>query len=771
MRTKGYGTQMNADAAQMNVRHTACVHRASGCRVANDMIRFWGTFICVLLFAFICVPRLSLAASPDIPSEDPFRYLEDRNDPRTQEFFRTQAEQAKAQLAALPGRQAMLARIRTLSEAATSVTDVKLAARRVFYLRQSPGTGQPRLCMREGTSGTERVLLDPSRYDDGPLRAAIDWYAPSPDGRHVAYGVSRGGDEASVLRVLAADGARDLGVEIDRTRFNTELEWHPDGRSFYYSRIPAGNTGARANANIRVYRHMLGRAAASDEVVFAPGVGGARDVPEFVYPSLHLPLESRHAYAVVRDGVRRELAVHVTEQRDLAAGRPRWRKLAGVEDEVLAIEGWKNELYVLSKKGAPNHRVLRVAAEAASMAGARVVVPENDVVVRSMGLAADALYLRTMEGGVDRLERVPIGLLGRLKKPEFLRTPFDSSITQLIAHPTIAGVLLRLQGWIDGPRIMQLDARSGEIRDTRLQPAPTADYSGMDEVRLYAPGHDGVRIPVTLIYAKTTRLTGDNPTLLTGYGAYGITQSPSFDPARLAWLERGGVYAIAHIRGGGEYGERWHLGGRGATKINTIRDFISVSEFLVSYGFTNPKRLAILGRSAGGIPVGGAIVRRPELFAAAVAQVPVMDMLRAELTPNGPANIPEFGSAATPAGAENLLVMSAYHHVKEATPYPAVLFTVGYNDARVEPWQPGKMAGRLQAATTSGRPVLLRVDFESGHGRGMTRARRAEELADVYSFVLWQLGDPEFAPVPVSPPPAPPEAPAETPSTVPAPTR
>ncbi|HEX5129852.1 MAG TPA: hypothetical protein VFV90_08900, partial [Usitatibacter sp.] len=253
-------------------------------------------FICVLLSAFICIPRHSLAAAPD---DDPFRYLEDRNDPRTQAFFREQAQAAEEQLAKLPGRAKMLARVRALTEAATSATDLKLAGRRVFYLRQGPGPGQPVLCMRESLQSAERVLLDPSRHDEGPLKAAIDWFSPSPDGRHVAYGVSRGGSEASELRVLASDGAKDLSIAIDRAGFNDHLAWHPDGRSFYYARIAAGGAGARAYANIRLYRHVIGRNAAADEVVFAPGVGGARDVPEFAQPSLQIPLESRYAYAVV----------------------------------------------------------------------------------------------------------------------------------------------------------------------------------------------------------------------------------------------------------------------------------------------------------------------------------------------------------------------------------------------------------------------------------------------------------------------------------------
>jgi prolyl oligopeptidase len=718
-------------------------------------------------FAACLVASASFAAEPT--GDDPFRWLEDREDARTVEFFHAQAAATSERLATLPGRAKLLARVHELSEGATRVDKLAFGGRRVFYLRQSPGPGQPVLCMREGLAGAEHVLVDPARFDQAALRAAIDWYVPAPDGRHVAYGVSRGGSENSVLRVAQVDGARDLAIEIDRARFAAGLAWHPDGRSFYYARIPEGNRGARANANVRIYRHVLGRAAAADEIVFAPGVGGARDVPEFAYPWLVVPQESRYAYALVREGSRRELSLHVTAQRDLAAGRPQWRKVAGVEDEVLAIEAWKDDLYVVSKKNAPNHRVLLVAAGATTLKGARVAVPEDDVVLRSIGLARDALYLRTMEGGVDRLERLPIGLLGRLKKPEFLRIPFDTGIAEMLTHPALPGAILRLEGWIEPPRIVQVDSKSGDSRDTHLQPAAVADYSQMDEVRLYAPAHDGTRIPVTLLYNKNTRLTGDNPTLLTAYGAYGLTQAPTSDPARLAWLERGGVFAIAHVRGGGEYGEPWHRAGRGATKLNTILDFISVAEFLVRYGFTNPARLAALGQGAGAIAVGGAMVRRPDLFAAVVAQAPMMDMLRAELMPDGPAGVPEFGSAATREGAAQLRVVSAYHQVKEGTAYPAVLLTVASHDAHVEPWQAAKMAARLQAEKAGPKPVLLRIDPESGHGAGTTRARSAEELADIYAFILWQVADPGFVPpAPVAVVPAP-DATAPVPAATPSP--
>ena len=296
--------------------------------------------------------------------------------------------------------------------------------------------------------------------------------------------------------------------------------------------------------------------------------------------------------------------------------------------------------------------------------------------------------------------------------------------------------------------VVTVEAKTGNLRNTGLQPAPRADFSGIDEVRLYAPSADGTKIPVTLIYRKTTMLTADNPTLLIGQGAYGVPQVSVFDATRLAWLERGGIIAFAHIRGGGEYGEAWHRGGRMATKENTILDFIACAEFLEKFGFTSPRRLAIQGTGAGGIPAAGAMVRRPELFAAVVPRVAMLDMLRFERTPGGPAGVPEFGTTATREGFEALLKMSAYQQVKDGVAYPAVLLTAGMNDPFVEPWQAGKMAARLQAASTSGKPTLLRVEWQGGHGRLATRTQRVEELADIYAFLLWQFGNEDFAPRP-----------------------
>lgn len=678
---------------------------------------------------------------------DPYRWMEDVQSPEAQAFFRAQDESARRELARIPGRAALAERIRELSAAQVAVRNLALVNGKVFYLKLAPGADTPVLCVRDGFAGAERVLLDPARYATPAGRAAISWYHPSPDGRLVAFGVSLAGTEEATLRVLEVDGARDTGVAIDGTRFNAELSWHHDSRAFYYSRIPEGGPADRAHryAGIRVYRHVVGRPAAQDEIVFASGVGGARDVPEFVYPSLVVPEDSTHAYAIARHGVRRSISVHVAAVRDLVRGLPKWTKIVDFDDGVTAIQAWKDDLYLLSHKDAPRNKVLVAKMGRDGISRPRTLLPEGDVVIIGMSLAADALYLRMGEGGLERLERLNFGF-GASREPEFVKTTFDVAFTQIVTHPRRPGAVVHMQGFLEPPVVLTVDAKTGNLRNTGLQPAPRVNLAEMDEVRLYATSHDGTKVPVTLLYRKSTMLTADNPTLLVGYGAYGISQVPVHDPTRLAWLERGGIIAFAHVRGGSEYGEAWHRAGQKATKENTILDFIACAEFLVKFGFTSPKRLAVQGTSAGGIPAAGAMVRRPDLFAAVVPRVAVLDMLRYEFTANGPANVPEFGSVATREGFEALRRMSAYHRVKDGTAYPAVLLTTGMNDPRVDPWQAAKMAARLQAASSSGKPVLMRVEWQGGHGPGSTRTQREEELADIYAFLMWQFGEEGFVP-------------------------
>jgi len=692
----------------------------------------------VLAFAVV-----ASAAEPD----DPFQYLEDPADARTPAFYAEQDAAARAKLDAIPGRAELLTRIRALRETSSTVSSISPAGNKVFYLRHDPRRGAAVLCMRDSLSSPERELVDPMRFDRNGAPATIEWLSPSPDGPHVAYGVTVA--DRVAIRVYSVDSRADMPLEIDRARFNDDLAWTQDGRSFFYARVPESNPRGRRNANVRIYRHQLGRETARDEIVFAPGVGGARDVPEEARVRIHVPLEGKYAYALVRDGVSRESALHVTDERSLADGHPRWRKLADASEGVLDAIGWHDDLFVLTQGGAPRHRVLRTKASATSLAGAKVVVPEGDTVVAAIALARDALYLRTMLGGVDRLERVPLGLLGNTKTTEFIRIPFDNAISELVAEPRTSGALLRLQGWIESPVVVQVEARGGNLRDTRLQAPSPVDFSAIDEVRLYAATPDGARIPVTLLYKKTTRLSGDHPTILYAEGAYGIPVRPWFDPARLAWMERGGVLAIAHVRGGGEYGEAWHRAARSAAKATSVGDFVTVAEFLVRYGFTQPRRLAAAGDGAGAVPAAVAALGRPGLFAAFVTRAPLADLSAIDRMADGQSLVPEFGAAANAEARERQRGVSAYFYARENADAPAALVTAVPGDARFDSWQAAKLAARMQAANPN-KAVLLK------HG-DRARPRSESDLADMYAFLLAQMGEPGFAPAPAPPAPVLPE--------------
>jgi prolyl oligopeptidase len=401
-----------------------------------------------------------------------------------------------------------------------------------------------------------------------------------------------------------------------------------------------------------------------------------------------------------------------------------------------------SDLYLLTHKGASRYKVTHTRLDHPDAAHAEVIVPPGDWVVRGVSAAQDALYVQELDGGIGRLVRIPYS--GRA---ETVPLPFQGAVSVAAAGQRLPGVLLDMTSWAKANKIYAYDPSTRKTTDTHLQPVgPFDDPADVEALEVRAASYDGTLVPLSIMRKRGLKLDGSNPALLEGYGAYGISEDPLFDPKLLAWLQQGGVYAVAHVRGGGEYGEDWHRAGKMLTKPNTWRDFIACAEYLIEHKYTSSSRLGIEGGSAGGITVGRSITERPELFAAAIDAVPESDTVRSEFSPNGPPNIPEFGSVKTEPGFEDLYAMSSYHHVQDGTPYPAVMLTTGFNDPRVISWQPGKMAARLQAATTSGKPVLLRVNYAAGHGIGSTKTQQQEELADEMSFLLWQFGVPGFQP-------------------------
>jgi prolyl oligopeptidase len=407
-------------------------------------------------------------------------------------------------------------------------------------------------------------------------------------------------------------------------------------------------------------------------------------------------------------------------------------------------------LYLLTHRNAPRFRVLRVPVEGFDLARAQVVVPASQRVVTGLAAAADALYVELRDGNVKRLFRrgwtadaalaeVPLPVRG-----SFALEGFEGG--NGAADPRLPGVVIGLESWTRARRIVAVGA-DGRVRDTGLQPGgPNDAPADIAATEVLVKSHDGALVPMSILHRKGVKLDGRNPTLLYGYASYGHTEEPRFVPSRRAWLDAGGVFAVANPRGSGVFGNAWYRGGFQQSKPNTWRDFIACAEWLVAQQWTAPDRLAILGGSAGGILVGRAMTERPDLFAAVVPAVGALDTVRGEVGPNGPPNIPEFGTVANEAGFRALLAMSTYHHIQDGVRYPAVLLTHGVNDPRVEVWHSSKAAARLLAASTSGKPVLLRLDYQGGHGIGSTKAQALGERADVYAFLLWQLGMPGWQP-------------------------
>jgi prolyl oligopeptidase len=340
-----------------------------------------------------------------------------------------------------------------------------------------------------------------------------------------------------------------------------------------------------------------------------------------------------------------------------------------------------------------------------------------------------------MDGGISRLSR-----LRKDGKVSDLALPFDGTIGSMFAVPGEDGMLMSLQGWLNPAGIWSVDS-AGRVADTGITPKPDIDVSPYEAKRAFATAKDGVKIPYTLIYRKGLQLNGNNPTWISAYGSYGLAAyTPTFAGRSLALVDAGAIVGYANVRGGGEYGREWHKAGQLANKPNTWRDLIAVCEELIAKKYTSSKHLAIGGRSAGGITVGRSMTERPELFAAVVDGVGWSNPLRYVVEQDGYGEEPEWGAISDPAGYKALKSIDSYQAVKDGTPYPAVLLTTGVTDPRVAPFHLGKMTARLQAASTSGKPILLRVDFDAGHGVGSTRAQQDREAADTYAFLLWQLG-------------------------------
>ncbi|MGY4830682.1 prolyl oligopeptidase family serine peptidase [Sphaerotilaceae bacterium SBD11-9] len=706
------------------------------------------------MFAFACMGGATSAAPlvyPDSPrrpvetnyhgttvSED-YRWLEQTDSKEVVAWIAEQNALTRQVLDALPQRKAIQAE---LLEMVGSGTATRYAfdhsGGKLFALKRQPPKAQHMLVVLGGPAdlASERVLLDPTVLDPSG-KTTIDWFKPSRDGKLVAVSLSKNGSEDGTLHLYRTDTGQALPDVVPRVQYPTgggSVAWAPGGEGFYYTRYPQGKERAPADANFyqQVWFHKLGTPSRSDRYVIG------KEFPRIAEIALQTSEDGRHLLADVANGDGGEHGFY------LRSNAGPWRRIANYTDGFRRVEfGRDGRLYALGLKGSPRGRIvaMKLGDSTASLTAAPTVVPESAAVIEDLMPTDTRLYVEVMVGGPTELRSYTLD--GR---------SFSSVSAQPIASVNLGvrlggdSILFGSQSFVRAFSWYAYDGAAAEavpVQTTLSDPpafAVDGGLPGAEVVREMATSKDGTKVPVNIVRNKGTPLDGAQPALLTAYGGYGISMRPRFSRQTVAWLRHGGVFALANVRGGGEFGEEWHLGGNLTRKQKVFDDFIASAELLIAQKYTRPDKLAIEGGSNGGLLMGAVTVQRPELFRAVSTAVGIYDMLRVELTPNGAFNVTEFGTVKERDHFMALLAYSPYHHVEDGTPYPAVLLTTGAHDGRVDPWMSYKMTARLQAANPSGRPVLLRVASDAGHGIGTSLAGEIDEQADRLAFLFDQLG-------------------------------
>jgi len=664
--------------------------------------------------------------------------------------MKAQSDHTDSVLKSIPGRAALLERVQKLEDSvAARVSGVSwLPNGRVFYLKRAPEDNQAKLYVRETMIADEQLLVDPGQITKQSGRTvSIHFYAPSPTGRYVAYGLSESGTEQVYMSVMLTATKMVIGEPIDRTSANvvgTTLKWLPDETGFFFNRkqeLKPGMALTEKYLNSSAYFFRISAARADSQPIFGNGNSNVPRLDPEEFPFVVIPKKSNYMLALSYHGILNEFSLYVAPRSQLDASGIDWKSIVTLADKIIGFAVYKNTLYLVTGKDAPRYKVIRTTLTNPTLDRAEVVLPQSKAVISDIAAAADGLYVKLVEDGRGRLVRIAHGSA----KVEPIRLPTDGSVRIIYTDTARPGALLQLAGWTSAPQFYYYE--SGSAKRLVIQPlGPFDTPQGLVAKEIMVRSHDGVMVPLSVVHKRGLRLDADNPTLLTGYGAYGYLQEPYYDSRWLSWFEHGGVYAIAHVRGGGEYGEEWHLAGQKDTKPNSWKDLVACAEYLIDHKYTSQMQLGIQGASAGGLLVARAFTYRPDLFAAAVSTVGVSDAIRMELTPGGSANTAEFGSSKTEPGFRALLEMSAYYQVRDGSKYPAVLLSHGVNDPRVPVWESTKMAARLQAASGSDKPVLLRLDYDAGHGIGSSKLQRRSEFVDSLTFMLWQFGEPDFQP-------------------------
>ncbi len=661
---------------------------------------------------------------------DDYRWLEDVSSPEVRQWTESQNGYARRYLDALPARQVLADQLQKLmTHPSPRYSGLVLRHDAIFALLTQPPKQQAMVVSLKNLDdpGSARVIVDPNALDPSG-HTAVDFFVPSTDGKYVAVSLSKGGSESGDVRVFESATGKPLADFIPRVNGGTaggSVAWKQDSSGFYYTRYP--HAGERPKPDLDFYQQVWFHRLGSDNAKDTYALG--KDFPRIAEIALDSSQDGRYTLATVSNGDGGEYQFFL-----LAPGKD-WVKIAGFADEIIHGEfGDDGSLYLLSRRNAPMGKLLRLPLDAPQLAQAETVVPESKVVIEQYLLTRDHLFIADLVGGPSQI-RV-FDRKGRFQR--LVPLPPISSVQQLVQDP--GGHLVFQSVSYTEPRAWyRFDAASGKVTPTSLRETAAADFSDIEVVREMATSKDGTAVPMTILRRKGTKLDGHNPVLLYSYGGYSISLKPAFQPQLRPLFDRGALYVVANIRGGGEFGEAWHRAGYLTRKQNVFDDFAACAQYLIQNHYTTPERLAIEGGSNGGLLMGAELTQHPELFRAVVSHVGIYDMLRVELSPNGAFNVTEFGTVKEADQFRALYAYSPYHHVRDGVQYPAVLFQTGANDPRVDPANSRKMTARLQASGTR-QPVLLLTSSTSGHGIGTSLSERVAQQVDVEAFLFDQWG-------------------------------
>jgi prolyl oligopeptidase len=659
---------------------------------------------------------------------DKYRWLEDGTTPETQKWVAEELSYTRGMLDPLPGRDAIHKRLTELLSIG-SIGVPQIAGKYYFYTRRDGMQNQPILYVREGLDGKDRVLVDANQLAaDGTI--ALDWYEPSEHGKYLVYGVSPSGSEMSTLHIIETKTGNALPDTIERTRA-ASIAWKLDNSGFYYTRYPKKGDVAEGQEmyNRHVFYHELGTDPAADPPIFGEG----RDPED--WPGVSLDNDGRFLLITVSQGwTKTELYL-----KDLKKDTPPTRITTG-KNFLYSGTVYNGRLYIVTNEDAPRYRVFVAEVGDYERDNWKEIIPQTGAVLQGAAVWGGKIFAQYEQNATSQLTIFDIGGT----KLRDLALPAIGTVFGSNGKWDRDEIFYGFQSFTVPPSIYRYDLKSNATTLWAKVDAPSIDPAAYEVHQEWYHSKDGTRVPMFVVHKKGLKKDGHNPTLLTAYGGFNISMTPEFKRQTYLWMERGGVYAVANLRGGAEFGEDWHRAGMLDKKQNVFDDMIAAAEYLIAEKYTDQDHLAIQGGSNGGLLMGAMMTQRPDLFRAVVCQVPLLDMLRYQDFQIAKLWIPEYGSAENPEQFKWLYAYSPYHHVKAGTEYPAILFMTADTDTRVDPMHAKKMAAEMQAEAKNGasktRPILLRIETKAGHGAGKPVAKQIEEFTDIYSFLFWQLG-------------------------------